>query len=326
MTVVFAPPTIAVMRLLLVLGICVVTACAPAPSAGTSPSPSRTPLPIASASEPPQPAALPTASGTTASTGAERGIWAQIRTRLPQGSPVAMPTWLPSTLDRDHLSIGVLRADAADPSYVVTYSGAGRSVELGMGRGGPPQTTEHSGIGTRVRRSAAVLSFPQSLWSYPTAPAPRVIRWQEAGRDLWVSSSEFTGGDLLRIAWELDLATAPAPPFARVSEGACASTTRPEDPIERLMVLIGSGDADAVMDCFAIGGGGWATQPKAIDRAQRRVAEIGGRVWVLGSWTFASPPAGWTQGAGGTQFFQLGIDGGRWRVFETATAAYGSPP
>jgi hypothetical protein len=314
------------MRLWLVLRVCIVTACAPAPVAVASPAPP-TALPVVSSSAPLPPSPLPTASGTAVTTAAELVAWAQIRARLPKDSPVAMPTWLPGTLDREHVTISDLRGNVGDPRYVVTYSGAGRSVELGMGGGGPPQAIEQSGIGTRVRRSPAVFSFPQSLWSSPVEPALRVIRWQEAGRDFWIGTSTFPGGDLLRIAWELDLSTAPPPPVAHVSEGSCASTTKPEDTVERLLALIGSGDAAALMDCFAIAGyGGWATLPKAIDRKVQMRGEIGGRVWGLGSWTFESQPAGWTQGPGGTQFFQLGIDAGRWRVFETATAPYGSPP
>lgn len=277
---------------------------------------------------PPTPSPLATSSGTVTVTAAERDAWAQVRARLPQGSPVAMPTWLPASLDRDHVAIGDLRGDAADPRYIVTYSGAGRSIELGMGGAGPGQTSGQSGLGTRVRRSSAVLSFPSSLSFDPSGPALRVIRWQEAGRVLWVSSSTFPGGDLLRVAWELDLASAPAALYHRVRDGACASTTKPEDTIDRLMALIGSADEDAVLDCFAldVGFANWAALPTTTDRAQRTGGFVGGRVYIQGTWTFTSEPVFWTQGSRASQFFQLGIDGGRWRVFEVGTAAYGSPP
>ena len=259
---------------------------------------------------------------------AERDAWARVRASLPQGSAVAAPTWLPAVLDRDLVVITDLRGQAGDPRYVVTYSGASRSIELGMGGGGSAQASGQSGLGTRVRRSPAVLSFPQSLSSDPSAPGLRVVRWQEGGRDLWISSSTFAGGDLLRVAWELDLVSAPAALYRRVRDGACASTTRPEDTIDRLMALIGSGDQDAVLDCFAldVGFANWATLPTTIDRAQRAGGEVGGRVNVQGTWTFTTEPVFWTQGSKASQFFQLGMEGGRWRVFEVGTAAYGSPP
>ncbi|MEA2660992.1 MAG: hypothetical protein QOH08_564 [Chloroflexota bacterium] len=279
---------------------------------------------------PPTSAPLPTASGTAITTAAERDIWTQVVARLPRGDPVAMPTWLPGTLDRDHVAITTLVADAADPRYVVTYSGAGRSIELGMGGPGPGQPSGQSGLGTRVRRSAAVLSFPSSLFTDPSGPALRIVRWQEGGRVLWISSSTYPGGDLLRVAWELDPTGAPTPPSARVREGACASSAKPEDTVDRLMALIGAGDTDAVLDCFAqdVGFANWATLPMTADRVSRRVGEVGGRVYVQGTWKFVSEPAGgaWTQGSSGSQFFQLGLESGRWRVFEGGTAAYGSPP
>ena len=239
-----------------------------------------------------------------------------------------MPTWLPVALDRDHVVIGDLRRDAADPRYVVTYNGAGRTIEFGMGSAGPGQASGQSGLGTRVRRSSAVLSFPSTLFFDPSGPAMRIIRWQEGGRDLWISSSTFSGGDLLRVAWELDLVSAPAALYRRVRDGVCASTTRPEDTIDRLMALIGSGDQDAVLDCFAldVGFANWAVLPTTTDRVKRAVGEVGGRRYVQGTWTFTTEPVFWTQGSKASQFFQLGLEDGRWRVFEVGTAGYGSPP
>jgi len=274
------------------------------------------------------PSPLATSTGTTTSTAAERDAWARISAQLPPGSPVAMPTWLPAVVDRDHAAIGQLTGQVADPRYVVTYSGAGRTIEFGMGGAGPGQTSGQSAIGTRVRRSSAVLSFPSSLFFDPSGPALRVVQWQEAGRVLWVSSSTFSGGDLLRVAWELDQSTAPAPLYIRVRDGACASTSTPEDTIDRLMALIGSRDQDGVLDCFALdmGFANWATLPTTTDRARRSVGAVGGRVYVQGTWSFTSEPVLWTQGSKASQFFQLGLEGGRWRVFEVGTAAYGSPP
>ena len=275
---------------------------------------------------PPTRSPLATASGTAIVTAPERDAWARIRAALPPGSPVGAPTWLPAVLDRDHVAIGDLRAELADPRYVVTYSGAGRAIEFGMGGSGP--TPGQSGLGTRVRRSPAVLSFSPLLFTDPSASETRTVRWQEAGRVLWISSSTFTGGDLLRVAWELDLVSAPAALYRRVHDGPCASATTPEDTIAHLMAYIGSGDVDAVLDCFAldVGFANWATLPATTDRVHRIVGEVGGRVYVQGSWTFTKEPVFWTQGSKASQFFQLGLEDGRWRVFETGTAAYGSPP
>ncbi len=267
---------------------------------------------------------LPTASGTTTVTGPERETWARIRSRL-QRSPVAAPTWLPAVLDRDRVAVTTLGEDAADPRYVVSYSGGGRSIEFGMGNAPP---AGGSGVGTRVRRSPAVLSFPSSLFTDPSAPLTRVVTWNESGRDLWISSATFPGGDLLHVAWALDETTAPAPKYVRVRDGACASTTDPQETADHLMALIGSGDPDAVLDCFAldVGFANWATLPTTTDRMSRKLGEIGGRVYVGASWRFTSEPVGWTQGSYGSQFLQVGLEGGRWRVFEGGTAAYASPP
>jgi hypothetical protein len=275
---------------------------------------------------------MPTAEGNKTVTAAERTAWAQVRAKLP-GAPVAAPVWIPGVLDRNHPTIVSVAEYPADPGYVISYKGEGRAIEFGMGDIGPPEG--ESGIGTRVRRAPAVLRFPASLFAEPTKAATRVVRWSEAGRSLWISSSTFTGGDLLHVAWELDLVGAPpaAHPYQRVRDGACASAIDPGATIDRLMSLIGSGDKDAVLDCFALdlidvspAFGNWSTLPKAIERAQQTVGEVGGRFQVNGIWTFASEPAGWTQGIRASQFFQVGPDGGRWRVFEVATAGYGSPP
>ena len=284
---------------------------------------------------PPTRSALPTATGTVTVTAAERDAWAQIRARLPLGSPVAMPTWLPASLDRDHVAIGDLRGDAADPRYIVTYNGAGRTIELGMGGAGPGQTSGQSALGTRVRRSSAVLSFPSSLFSDPSGPALRVIQWQEAGRVLWISSSTFPGGDLLRVAWELDLATAPplVYPYVRALDSTCASVSRPKDTITHLLPLIGAHTKTAILDCFALdqidlyGDGllSWSDLPETSDQLASAFSEVGGRFEVEGTWTFNSDPGGaWNQRQ--TMFFLMGLEDGRWRIFGTGTAPFGRPP
>lgn len=295
-------------------------ACVPTVGAPVA-SPPLTAQALRSGTLPPPPSPMATSSGTTTIVAGEREAWAQIRALLPQGAPVAAPTWLPSMLDREH-AVALRRTDG----YLVTYSGAGRSIEFGMGGTAPPDG--QSGLGTRVRRSPAVLSFASILFTDPSAPETRVIKWKEAGRDLWISSSSLPGGDVLRVAWELDEATAPRPTYVRVKDGACASTTRPDATVARLMELIGSRDADAVLDCFAldVGFANWATLPTTTDRMVRSAGEVGGRVETQATWRFTSEPAFWTQGSIGNQFFQLGMEGGRWRVFAAGTAAFGSPP
>lgn len=315
------------MRLTVALaGICLAAACAPLPAAVGSPPAPPTAAAVRSGTLPPTPVPLATSSGTTTVTAAERDVWARISAALPPGSPVAMPTWLPATLDRGSVVIGRLSGAPSDPRYVVSYTGGGRSIELGMGGGGPPDGG--SGLGTRVRRSPAVLSFPSILFTDPSAPETRVLKWTEAGHVLWVRTATFPGGDLLRVGWELDETTAPPPVYVRMKDGVCASATKPEDTVDRLLALIGSRDPDAILDCFAldVGYANWASLPTTTDRVVRSLGAVGGRRYVQGSWSFTSEPAFWTQGAKGNQFFQLGIEGGRWRVFEGGTAAYGSPP
>lgn len=311
----------------LALAAILIAACGPTATAPSSTLTAlRTALPVSSGTVPPPPAPLPTASGTTTVSSSERGAWERIRGTLPPGTPVAMPTWLPVTVDRDRVTIGQLSARGEEPRYVVTYSGAGRSIEFGMGGAGPP--AGGSGIGTRVRRSPATLTFSPALFTDPAQPLPRVVTWTESGRTLWVSSSTFPGGDLLHVAWELDATTAPAPKYVRVRDGVCASPTDPQATVDRLMALIGSGDPDAVLDCFAldVGFANWATLPTTTDRMSRKLGDIGGRVYVSASWRFTREPADWPQGSFGSQFLMVGLEGGRWRVFEGGTGAYGTPP
>lgn len=308
----------------------VLAACGPAAGPGGLPSPTIAPIVTArvSGTIPPPPSPLPTAIGTATVTAAERDAWSRIRAALPQGSPVAMPTWLPSVVDRDRVAVTSLTPGATDPRYVVTYAGGGRSIEFGMGGDGPP--AGGSGVGTRVRRSPAALTFPPSLFTDPAQPLARVVKWTESGRTLWIASSTFTGGDLLRVAWSLDNATAPAPRYVRVKDGACASATDPQETVDHLIALIGSGDPDAVLDCFALDAGfaNWATLPTTTDRTSRKLGDIGGRVSVFAGWKFTSEPVpgSWTQGSSGSQFLMVGLEDGRWRVFEGGTAAYASPP
>jgi len=320
--ILFATPSLLAVAALL-LAACGPTALAPSPAPSVT---ATVTAAVTSPAAPPQRTPLPTASGTATVTAAERDAWSRIRAMLPPGSPVAMPTWLPSVLDRDRVAVTSLKPDAPDPRYVATYAGSGRSIEFGMGGDGPPGGG--SGVGTRVRRSPAALTFPSALFTDPSQPLPRVVKWTESGRTLWITSSTFTGGDLLHVAWSLDETSAPAPRYVRVKDGTCASTTDPQATVDRLMALIGSGDQDAVLDCFAldVGYANWAMLPTTTDRMSRTLGDIGGRVYVYAGWRFTSEPVGWTQGSSGSQFLMVGLEGGRWRVFEGGTAAYASPP
>ena len=135
-------------------------------------------------------------------------VWAEVRAGLPPGTPVAMPTWLPATLDRDHVELRDLRADPADPRYIVAYLAGAREIVLALGQ--VPQIAG-SGYGMRVRGVPATLTFPISLWSDAATPAMRRVRWIERGRVLSISSDTFTGDDLLHVAWSLDPTTQLAP-------------------------------------------------------------------------------------------------------------------
>lgn len=252
------------------------------------------------------------------------------------GVPVIVPTWLPPAIDRTRVEvreIGFGPAGASDPAYTVAYvapSGATILFVLGAASDIPG-----SGIGTRVRNSRAVLSFSTSLFSDPTKPAPRRVRWQEGSYVLRIESDRFTGEDLLHIAWSVDRSGAPAPkyPYTRVKPGVCAAAgAAPEETVRRLIGFVGSGDPGAVRDCFSLellgespGYGEWANLPRASDLKLQPSSQTGGRFVVPASWTFASDPGG-AWGRQAFQVFVLGPEDGSWRVFETATAWYASPP
>jgi hypothetical protein len=81
-----------------------------------------------------------------------------------------------------------------------------------------------------------------------------------------------------------------------VKPGVCAKEgAPPEDTVRLLLAFIGGRDRDSVMDCFSL--------------------ELLGVYPEYGAWS--QQPY---------HFFTLGHEGGRWRVYETATAAIGPPP
>lgn len=280
--------------------------------------------------DPPATATVPPALGL-----AEAEAWAKVRSSHP-GVPLIVPTWLPPSIDRTRVEVrgmGFGPAGASDPLYRVAYvASTGATILFALG---PESDIPGSGIGTRVRNSPAVLSFETILFSEPTKPASRRVRWQEGKYVLRIESDRFTGEDLLHIAWSLDRTGAPAPknPYSRVKPGVCAKeSATPEDTVRLLFMFVGGRDRDSVMDCFSLEllgvypeYGAWSDLPRASDVKLSPPSAIAGRFVVGVTWLFASDPGGaWSQRP--HHFFTLGQEEGRWRVYETATAAIGPPP
>ena len=148
-----------------------------------------------------------------------------------------------------------------------------------------------------------------------------------------IDSDVYSGDDLLHIAWSLDRAGVPPlpVPYTRTKIGACAPQAgTAEDTVRGYVRLLSSRDTDAIADCYALerwgqSGGLRPELPATNDFAVTGRGEVGGRTVLGASWTFASDPGGaWNQKQ--HMFFYLGMDDGRWRIFETGTAAYGPPP
>jgi hypothetical protein len=264
----------------------------------------------------------------------EEQAWAEVRSSLT-GVPIVMPTWLPPSLDRSRVQLRQLVVAPSEPRYVIAYV-APDSAELSVALGPTPEWRPgDSAIGTRVRNSNAAMIY---VGGWPTTAGAQVlrrVRWVEGSYVMRIESERFTGEDLLHVAWSLDRIGAPAPknPYARVKPGVCAARgAAPEETIRRLIGFIGSGDRDAVLDCFSLellgdypGYYGWADLPRTSDPKLEPSRETGGRVVIGAGWLFASNPGvAWTQQA--HQFFVLGLEDGSWRVYETATAWYSSLP
>lgn len=267
---------------------------------------------------------------------AEAEAWAKVRSSHP-AVPLIVPTWLPPSIDRTHAAVrdlGFGPAGASDPLYAVVYVDplSGASIQFALG---PATDIAGSGYGARVRNSPAVLSFETSLFSEPTKPAWRRVRWREGSYVLRIESDRFTGEDLLHIAWSLDRGGAPAVknPYSRVKPGVCAKNgAAPEETVRLLLAFVGGRDRHAVMDCFSLellgeypGYGAWADLPTTSNVALQPSSPVGGRMVIAASWSFASDPGG-AWGHQAFQLFILGLEDGAWRVYETATAATGPPP
>jgi hypothetical protein len=135
---------------------------------------------------------------------AEAEAWAKVRSSHP-AVPLIVPTWLPPSIDRTRVEVRALGLDpagASEPNYAVAYvdPSSGATILFALG---PATDVAGSGYGTRVRNRPAVLSFETILFSDPTKPAWRRVRWQEGSYVLRIESDRFTGADLLHIAWSL---------------------------------------------------------------------------------------------------------------------------
>ena len=310
----------------------VVTGCAAPPAAP----PART-TQIGGAAPTPAPTVSPgpTVTATTAPSQPESEIWARLRGELPSGTPVAVPRWLPSSIDRRNVQLRELISDTREPRYLVRYADStGAELLFGLGPA-PALSGQTSGVGTRVRGVSAVLNFSATLWNDRTAPAPRRLQWTEGRHVLRVESDRFSGDDLLHVGWYLDPAGQPPPlhKYTRVKTGACAKLSAPpEETVRNLLALTGGGDVDATSDCLAMeriaeygNVGGWAELPRTSNLSFGAIEEFAGRVVVMASWTFASDPGG-AWGLSATRFFLLGPEDGRWRIFEVWSGGPGRLP
>jgi hypothetical protein len=265
--------------------------------------------------------------------------WQQLRQAgsMPAGMPIIEPTWLPPVFDGVGSQMsGSTSSRPADTMYLVSYTAGRDRVAFTLrGSGVPspsPAVGNQSGLGALVvRRSPAVLTFPSDLFSAPPgSQGLRVVSWTEGPYALRIESETVSGDDLLRIAWSLDQTGAPGPaPAARAKPGVCADAVSPDATAHRLIGLIGSQDRDALTDCFASEGAGfagpWSSLPSASLDSIRSIEGAGGRIQLQVSWTFASAPGGaWNLRP--TNFFLIGREDGVWRVFAVNTAPFPKSP
>src|SRR5688572_1300732 len=266
---------------------------------------------------------------------AETDAWATVRS-THAGVPIIVPTWMPPSIDRSRVEvwgIGFGPAPASEPQYTVAYvAPSGGTILFALGPT-PDVVIGDSAIGTRVRNSGAALIYVGGWPATSGAVVTRKVRWIEGNHVLRIESDRFTGEDLLHIAWSLDRTGAPAPKniYTRAKPGVCAAKgAAPAETVRRLLAFVGAGDRDAVLDCFSLellgdlpGYGGWADLPRTSDATVPAPTDLAGRVWIPATWKFANDPGGaWGQQA--FQVFLLGLEDGSWRVYETATAMYGS--
>ena len=311
--VVYSGPMIRAFVMALALVGCttpVTLAPTPSPSGTTAPT---APTPSASATARPTP---PPQIAT------EDAAWAAIRTAVPT-APLIRPAWLPNYVDRRTVAYAI---DGA--SYRVTYNvngGDRMAVRFGLGPLPPLGPAPVSAIGIRVRGVPAAFEFPSNDFS-----RTRIV-WRESTAELAIEGGEIRGDDLLQTAWALAPGATPAP---RTRVGSCApDRAEPDQVVRRLFELATSGDADAVADCwsrdrvaenlgmFAI----WSKLGPTSDLEIRYGPRVATRYWVSVTFTFARDPSAF-QGPRKLLFCQVGVEEGRWRIFESATAIVLPPP
>lgn len=193
-----------------------------------------------------------------------------------------------------------------------------------------------SGIATYVRNSRAVLQFPSALFSDPGGRGWRSLMWSESDRAYLVESEFQRGEDVLHVGWSLDRSGAPMPSFTRTQIASCASASSATETVRAWVLALGRHDAARILDCFATDKlvvDGTSFAPGAAELPTATVERIGapvpiaGRAWVDVSWTFdRDPGAAWTQGQRGFVFYLVGLEDGRYRIFDGGTGAYGPPP
>ena len=307
------------LRAILAVGLALLGCTAPA-LVVPSPSPTAATEVVAS----PSPLATSTATRPTATPqlASEDAAWAAVQAALP-AAPLIRPTWLPDTVDRRAVAYLV---DGS--SYRVTYRMNGGD-RLGVFFAFGPQPTllppPVSMVGIRVRGVPAVFAFPATDFSSMR------VSWREGASDLAIQIGEIRGEDLLQIAWSLD---PPAPQTPRARVGACAPDRAPPDAVvRRLFELASSGDAAAVADCWSRDRvaedtsvfAHWSVLGPTSQLDIRYSSRIAERYWVMVTFTFARDPSAF-QGPHKTLFYQVGVEEGRWRIFETATGIYFLPP
>jgi hypothetical protein len=271
----------------------------------------------------------PTRSPAPNSVLGEAAAWSRVKSATQ--SSVAMPMWLPASIDRASVELRDLVAAPSEPRYSVLYrTPQGAAIVFALG---PADPIPGSGTGIVVRGQDASLTFPSTAFAEPTKPATRRVRWMEGPLVFSITSDTFTGDDLLHIAWNLDPWSAPPPrnAFSRM-DGACGAGT-PEDTMRGLVALLGRRDAVRIADCFSdeflgrSGMGvpsGWSALPSATLDAISPRQPVGGRPVLQVNWTWSANPGGaWNNPQ--TMFFTLGLDHDRYRIYGLGTAGSGAP-
>jgi len=274
---------------------------------------------------------MATSPGTGAAVAAEGDMWSKVRASVSDPVAVMTPTWLPAAVDRSVLNAVTSRG--AGDSYEVGYgSASSAAVTFTMGAT-KPEPAGPSGVGLKVRGHPTVLSSDPG--AYSRSGLPKLLSWTEQGRHYGIRSETLSGDDLMRIAWSMETERPSFRPFpyARERVGTCSRPGMEADiVVRRLLSAVGSGDAATIADCFALEAlesapdawRGWASLPRARDVVVRDAYWFGGRQIVAVSWTFERDPGGaWNPAP--FQFFMVGLDDDRLRVYDVWTAPASLP-